>query len=38
MTGQDCPPPRRIMDETAFGAMWDGQYEALNRLILDPGE
>ncbi len=37
MTGQDCPPPRRIMDETAFGIMWDGQYEALNRLILGLG-
>jgi hypothetical protein len=21
MAGQDCPPPRRIMDETAFGVM-----------------
>lgn len=37
MTGQDCPPPRRIMDETAFGIMWDGQYEALNWLILGLG-
>jgi hypothetical protein len=37
MAGQDCPPPRRIMDETAFGVMWDGQYEALNRLILGLG-
>jgi len=37
MTGQDCPPPRRIMDETSFGIMWDGQYEALNRLILGLG-
>ncbi len=37
MIGQDCPPPRRIMDETSFGVMWDGQYEALNRLILGLG-
>jgi hypothetical protein len=37
MTGQDCPPPRQIMGETAFGVMWDGQYEALNRLILGLG-
>ncbi|CAH2603033.1 conserved protein of unknown function [Rhodovastum atsumiense] len=37
MTGPDCPPPRRIMDETSFGVMWDGQYEALNRLILGLG-
>jgi hypothetical protein len=37
MTGWACPPPRRIMDETSFGVMWDGQYEALNRLILGLG-
>ncbi|WP_207540371.1 hypothetical protein [Sabulicella rubraurantiaca] len=37
MTGRDCPPPRRIMDETAFGVLWDGQYEALNRLVLGVG-
>jgi hypothetical protein len=37
MTGPDCPMPRRIMDETGFGVMWDGQYEALNRLILGLG-
>jgi hypothetical protein len=37
MTGGVCPPPRRIMEETAFGVMWDGQYEALNRLILGLG-
>jgi hypothetical protein len=37
MTGQDCPPPRQIMEEIAFGVMWDGQYEALNRLILGLG-
>src|ERR687890_1979194 len=37
MTGQDCPPPRRIMDETGFGVMWDGQYEALNRLVFGLG-
>jgi hypothetical protein len=37
MIGHDCPPPRRIMEEAAFGVMWDGQYEALNRLILGLG-
>jgi hypothetical protein len=37
MTGRDCPPPRRIMEETAFGVLWDGQYEALNRLVLGLG-
>jgi hypothetical protein len=37
MTGRDCSMPRRIMDETSFGVMWDGQYEALNRLVLGLG-
>jgi hypothetical protein len=37
MAGGQCPMPRRIMDETEFGVMWDGQYEALNRLILGLG-
>ena len=37
MAERVCPPPRRIMDETAFGVMWDGQYEALNRLVLGLG-
>src|SRR4051812_12957578 len=37
LTKQTCPPPRHIMDESAFGVLWDGQYEALNRLILGLG-
>ena len=37
IAGRDCPPPRRIMEETAFGVLWDGQYEALNRLVLGVG-
>jgi hypothetical protein len=37
MTQQICPPPRCIMDENSFGVLWDGQYEALNRLILGLG-
>ena len=37
LTRNACPPPRRIMDEDAFGVLWDGQYEALNRLILGLG-
>ncbi len=37
ITGRDCPPPRRVMEETAFGVLWDGQYEALNRLVLGVG-
>ena len=37
LTRQACPPPRLVMDESSFGVMWDGQYEALNRLILGIG-
>lgn len=37
LTQQACPPPRRVMDENGFGVLWDGQYEALNRLILGIG-
>jgi hypothetical protein len=37
MTGWDCPTPRQIMGGTSFGVLWDGQYEALNRLILGLG-
>lgn len=37
MTQHACPPPRCIMDERGFGVLWDGQYEALNRLILGAG-
>lgn len=37
MTAQVCPPPRQIMDQSSFGVLWDGQYEALNRLILGLG-
>jgi hypothetical protein len=37
MAAHTCPPPRQIMDENSFGVLWDGQYEALNRLILGLG-
>ena len=37
MAAHTCPPPRQIMDESSFGVLWDGQYEALNRLILGLG-
>jgi len=37
MAAQICHPPRQIMDENSFGVLWDGQYEALNRLILGLG-
>ncbi len=32
-----CAPPRQIMGEDSFGVLWDGQYEALNRLVLGLG-
>ncbi|MBR0646348.1 hypothetical protein [Plastoroseomonas hellenica] len=32
-----CPPPRCVMDESGFGVLWNGQYEALNRLVLGLG-
>jgi hypothetical protein len=37
LTQESCPPPRCIMGEDGFGVLWDGQYEALNRLILGLG-
>ncbi|NKE20225.1 Ntn hydrolase family protein [Neoroseomonas oryzicola] len=37
LTNHTCPPPACIMNEKSFGVMWDGQYEALNRLILGVG-
>ncbi|MFC7738008.1 hypothetical protein ACFQX4_19725 [Roseomonas sp. GCM10028921] len=37
IAGGACPAPRCIMDEGSFGVLWDGQYEALNRLILGTG-
>jgi hypothetical protein len=35
LTQDACPPPRCIMGEDDFGVLWDGQYEALNRLVLE---
>lgn len=37
LTGQSCQSPHQIMDENDFGVLWDGNYEALNRLILGVG-
>jgi hypothetical protein len=37
ITNHACPAPRCIMGEEGFGVLWDGQYEALNRLILGTG-
>jgi hypothetical protein len=35
--GDQCPPPRLIRDQSACGTNWDGEYEALSRLILGMG-
>ena len=32
--GKTCDPPLIIRGEDGFGVNWDGEYEALNRLIL----
>jgi hypothetical protein len=37
ITGRTCHEPRCVMGESEFGVLWDGQYEALNRLILGTG-
>lgn len=37
LRGKDCGPPELIRPEESFGVNWDGEYEALNRLILGVG-
>jgi 20S proteasome alpha/beta subunit len=37
LRGKECPPPSRVQDEEEFGVRWDGEYEALDRLILGTG-
>ena len=37
INSRTCPAPRCIMGEEAFGVLWDGHYDALNRLILGTG-
>jgi 20S proteasome alpha/beta subunit len=35
--GRDCAAPAQVQDEKSCGPMWDGEYEALNRLIFGLG-
>lgn len=37
MMGDSCPPPSCIQNEQEFGLRWDGEYEALDRLIFGLG-
>lgn len=37
LSGRECSPPVQIQSEADFGPRWDGEYEALNRLILGVG-
>lgn len=37
LMGQDCPAPSCIQAEQEFGLRWDGEYEALDRLIFGLG-
>lgn len=37
MMGEHCPPPSRIQSEEEFGLRWDGEYEALDRLVFGLG-
>jgi hypothetical protein len=37
LSGPDSPAPRRVQGENDFGPLWDGEYEALDRLIFGLG-
>ncbi|MET1084042.1 MAG: hypothetical protein ABWY12_13495 [Burkholderiales bacterium] len=37
LMGPECTPPRRIQAEQEFGPLWDGEYEALDRMIFGLG-
>ena len=37
LMGPDCAPPKQIQGEQDFGPLWDGEYEALDRLIFGLG-
>ena len=37
LMGADCPPPVCIQNEQEFGLRWDGEYEALDRLVFGLG-
>jgi hypothetical protein len=34
LIGSECDAPLQVQAEDSFGPRWDGEYEALNRLIL----
>ncbi len=34
LRGTDCVPPKQVQAEESSGILWDGEYQALNRLIL----
>ncbi|WP_420473304.1 hypothetical protein [Noviherbaspirillum sp. ST9] len=37
LMGNTCPPPACVQSEQQFGLRWDGEYEALDRLIFGLG-
>jgi hypothetical protein len=37
LMGPDCAPPKQVQAEHEFGPRWDGEYEALDRLIFGLG-
>jgi hypothetical protein len=37
LQGNQCPGPTVVQTESQFGCRWDGEYDALNRLILGCG-
>ncbi|WP_334187401.1 hypothetical protein, partial [Noviherbaspirillum sp.] len=37
LMGENCPPPSCVQNEQEFGLRWDGEYEALDRLVFGLG-
>ena len=37
LLGPNSPPPTQVQGEHEFGIRWDGEYEALSRLIFGLG-
>jgi len=37
LMGDTCPPPNCVQTEHQFGLRWDGEYEALDRLVFGLG-
>ncbi len=37
IVGGNCEPPRLMRGQNDFGPNWDGEYEAMNRLLLGVG-